>query len=211
MSVERCLEIIEQKFDRDKDFAGLFEELSDLENDTLEEGPPQDYHNPLGSFLERLDELFGEEVFEKDTAAHATSNLRADLEKIRDSRPPSDPLEHLFRDMLRFENGLTSASTVLTTLSHYEELILALRFQFEGSTDPTDERETPQLMRRGLETLEQTGKFLRQQMNIESDARFDEIRDSFGQGAEILREFRRKATFSEPEPEPEPEDDEGWE
>lgn len=208
MSVERCLEIIEQKLDREKDFAGLFEELSELENETLDEGPAQDYHSPLGTFLERLDELFAEEVFEKDVAEHAAANLRADLERIRDSRAPTDPLEHLFRDMLRFENGMTAASTVLTTLSHYEELILALRFQFEGSTDPTDERETPQLMRRGLETLEQTGKFLRQQLNIESDARFDEIRDRFNEGASILREFRRKATFAEPEPE---EDDEDWE
>ncbi len=47
-------------------------------------------------------------------------------------------------------------------------------------------------------------------MNIESDARFDEIRARFTEGANILREFRRKATFAEPEPEPE-EDDEDWE
>ncbi len=206
MSVERCIEIIEQKFDREKDFAGLFEELSELENATLDDDEPQDYHTPLATFLERLDELFAEETFEKDIAAHATANLRADLEKIRDSRPPSDPLEHLFRDMLRFENGLVSASTVLTTLSHYEELILALRFQFEGSTDPTDERDIPQMMRSGLQLLESTGKFLRQQLNIESDARFDEIRANFQRGAETLREFRRKATFVDPEDEEEEED-----
>lgn len=207
MSVERCLEIIEQKLDREQDFAGLFEELSDLENETLEEGDPEDYHDPLGIYLERLDELFSEEVFEKDVAAHATANLRADLEKLRDSRAPTDPLEHLFRDMLRFENGMVTASTVLTTLSHYEELILALRFQFEGSTDPTDERETPQLMRAGLEMLENSGKYLRQQLNIESDARFEEIRGRFEKGAGILRDFRRKATFAEPEVE----EEEDWE
>jgi hypothetical protein len=207
LSLERCLEIIEQKLDRDQDFAGLFEELSDLENQTLEDADPEDYHEPLAAFLERLDELFGEEVFDKDVAAHASANLRADLEKLRDSRPPTDPLQHLFRDMLRFENGMVSASTVLTTLSHYEELILALRFQFEGSTDPTDEREIPQMMRSGLEMLENSGKFLRQQLNIESDARFDEIRGRFEQGSQILREFRRTATFVEPEDD----EEEDWE
>lgn len=40
-------------------------------------------------------------------------------------------------------------------------------------------------------------------MNIESDACFDEIRRQFEKGAEILRDFRRKATFVEPEPEEE--------
>lgn len=195
MSLERCLEIIEQKLDRETDYAGLFEDLADLESQTLDEDEPQDYHTPLGSFLERMEELFAEEVFEQEVAAHVASNLRADLEKLRDSRPPSDPLEHLLRDMLRYENGLVSSSTVLTTLSHYEELILALRFQFEGSTDPTDERELPQMMRAGLSALEGAGKFLRQQMNNESDAHFDEIRERFARGADILREFRRQATF----------------
>ncbi len=200
MSVERCLEIIEQKLDREGDFPGLFEELSELETVTLEEDDPEDYHDPLGAFLERLDELLAEESFDKDVAMHSAVNLRADLERIRDSRPPTDPLQHLFRDMLRFENGMVTASTVLTTLSHYEELILALRFQFEGSTDPTDVRETPQMMRRGLSTLEEAGKYLRRQLNIESDARFDEIRSQFEEGAEVLREFRRRATFADPEP-----------
>lgn len=200
MSVERCLEIIEQRLDREKDFGALFEELSELESETLEYDEPEGYHTPLGAFLERLDELLAEEVFDNDIALHVAVNLRTELEKIRDSRPPTDPLEHLLRDMLRFENGTASASTVLTTLSHYEELLLALRFQFEGSTDPTDERETPQLMRRGLHTLEEAGKYLRRQLNIESDARFDEIRSEFETGAGILREFRRKATFIEDEP-----------
>lgn len=205
MSVERCLEIIEQKLDREKDFGALFEELSELETETLEYDDPHDYHAPLGAFLERLDELLADEVFDNDVALHVAVNLREQLETIRDSRPPADPLEHLFRDMLRFENGTVTASTVLTTLSHYEELILALRFQFEGSTDPTDERDTPVLMRRGLQTLEEAGKYLRRQLNIESDARFDEIREQFESGAAILREFRRKASFVE-----EPEDDEEW-
>jgi hypothetical protein len=209
LSLERCLEIIEQKLDREQDYPGLFEDLADLENQTLEEDEAQDYHTPLGAFLERMEELFAEEVFEKEIAAHVVSNLRADLEKIRDSRPPSDPLEHLFRDMLRYENGLVTSSIVLTTLSHYEELVLALRFQFEGSTDPTDEREVPQMMRAGLSILEETGKYLRQQLNNESDAHFDQIRERFTEGANILREFRRRATFVEPEPEYD--EDEAWE
>jgi hypothetical protein len=207
--VERCLEIVEQKLDREKDFAGLFEELSDFENQTLDEDEPKDYHQPLAAFLERLDELFGEEVFEKDVAIHAAANLRAELEKIRDRKAPTDPLEHLFRDMVRFENGTLTSSQVLTTLSRYEELVLALRHQFEGATDPTDEREIPQMMRKGLETLENAGKFLRRQLGNDTDARFDEIRVHFEKGAETLREFRRLASFV-PEPEEEDEEEEQW-
>ncbi len=196
MSLERSLEIVEQRLDREGDYTALFEELSELEEITLEEDDPQDYHKPLGAFLERLDELFADENFDKDVAAHAASNLRMELERIRDSRPVSDPLEQLFRDMLRFENGTTTSGNVLSTLSRYEELILALRHQFEGSTDPTDERETPRLMRSGLILLEEAGKFLRRQLNNDTDARFDEIRSQFEEGAEILREFRRKANFT---------------
>lgn len=199
MSLERCLEILQRKLDWEKDYAGLFEELSELENETLETQEPEDYHEPLATFLERLDELFADEVFDQDIAAHAASNLRADLEEIRDSRPPEDPLEHLFHDMLRFENGTVTSSTVLTTLSHYEELILALRFQFEGATDPMDEREIPQMMRAGLGQLESAGRLLRQQLQSDSDARFDEIRTQFQTGAAVLKEFRRRATFIEPE------------
>lgn len=207
MSLERCLEIIEQKLDREKDFAGLFEELTELENETLEDEDPQDYHEPLATFLERLDELFAEEAFEKDVAAHVASNLRADLEKIRDARTPTDPLEHLFRDMVRFENGMLTSSQVLTTLSQYEGLVLALRHQFEGATDPTDERDIPQMMRKGLKTLEEAGKFLRRQLNNDTDARFDQIRAQFEEGAQALRDFRRRATFEE---DPVEDEDEEW-
>ena len=209
MSVEVCLEILEQRLDREGDFGALFEELIELEEQTLEDGDPEDYHGPLGAFLERLDELFAEENFDKDIAIHAASNFRMELERIRDNRPVSDPLQQLFRDMLKFQNGTATASTVLGTLSQYEELVLALRHQFEGSTDPTDERETPRLMRAGLEMLEGAGKFLRQQLNYDSDARFDEIIAQFEKGAEVLREFRRKASFVEPEYDDD--DDEEWE
>ncbi len=206
MSVELCLEILEQRLDREGDYPALFEDLVELEEQTLEEDDPQDYHEPLGAFLERLDELFAEESFDKDIAVHAASNFRMALERIRDSRPVSDPLQQLFRDMLKFQNGTTTASNVLATLSRYEELVLALRHQFEGSTDPTDERETPKLMRAGLEMLEGAGRYLRQQLNYDSDARFDEIIAQFERGAEILREFRRKASFLAPEVD----EDEEW-
>lgn len=199
MSVELCLEVLEQRLDREGDYGALFEELIELEEQTLEEGDPQDYHEPLGQFLERLDELFAEESFDKDIAIHAASNFRMALERIRDNRPVADPMQQLFRDMLKFQNGTTSASNVLSTLSRYEELILALRHQFEESTDPTDERETPRLMRAGLEMLEGAGRFLRQQLNYDSDARFDEIIAQFEKGSEILHEFRRRATFAPPE------------
>ncbi len=207
MSLDRCLEIIEQRFDRERNFLAVFEDLSELENLTLEEGDPEEYHAPLAVFLERLEELYSEEPFAGDVAAHALSNLRADLERLRDRRAPTDPLEHLFMDMIRFENGLISAGQALTTLSRYEELILALRFQFEGATDPSDERETPQMMRNGLRQLESAGVFLRQQLNHDSDAKFEEIRGQFQTGTEILREFRRQATFESP---PQP-DEEDWE
>jgi hypothetical protein len=105
--------------------------------------------------------------------------------------------------MLRFENGMLTANQVLATLSQYEGLVLALRHQFEASTDPTDERDVPQMMREGLLTLEEGGKFLRRQLNNNTDARFDEIRAKFEQGAQTLRDFRRRAVFEE-----EPEDDE---
>ena len=192
MSVEVCLEILEQRLDREGDFGALFEELIELEEQTLEDGDPEDYHGPLGAFLERLDELFAEENFDKDIAIHAASNFRMELERIRDNRPVSDPLQQLFRDMLKFQNGTATASTVLGTLSQYEELVLALRHQFEGSTDPTDERETPRLMRAGLEMLEGAGKFLRQQLNYDSDARFDEIIAQFEKGAEVLPGWRQR-------------------
>lgn len=207
MSLDRCLEILEQRYDRDRNFLALFEELSELENVTLDEGEPEDYHAPLAAFLERFEDLYSEEAFAEDIAAHTVSNLRGDLERLRDRRAPTDPLEHLFKDMFRFENGLISAGQALTTLSRYEELILALRFQFEGSTDPSDERETPQMMRNGLRQLENAGIDLRQQLNNGSDAKFDEIRHRFQSGTDILREFRRKANFEKP-----PEhDEEEWE
>lgn len=195
MSLERCLGLIDQRFDQEQDAETLFEELAELEAETLEEGSPEPYHEPLGSFLERVDELFSEEELNEGLLIAAIANLRADLEKIRSAQVPEDPLEHLFLDMMRYECGTVPSSTTLTTLSRYETLVLALRDQFEQSTDPTDQREVVVMMRQGLDMLEKAAKQLRQDLENELDYAFDEIREKFNEGTNILMEFRRKANF----------------
>lgn len=195
MSIERALEILTQKHDHDKDYPGLFEELAALETETLDQGEPEPYHQPLSIFLGRMEELLDEEDFDKDIAVHAAFNLRVELERIRDNHSPSDPLEHVFQDMAKFESGTAASSQVLITLSRYEVLVLALRHQFESSTDPTDERAIPMLMRQGLQQLESASNWLRQQLNSDTDTSFEAIRREFLQGAERLREFRRRAAF----------------
>lgn len=205
MSAERALEIIQRNYSNDQDYSSLFEELADLEAETLEDELPQDYHQPLGAFLERMESLLEEEGFDTEIAGNATFSLRFELEKLIESRAPTDPLEHLFHDMMRYESGTATSGQVLTTLSRYEELLLALRHQFESSTDPTDTRELPAIMRRGLTQLEETGKLLRTELGNDTDANFEEVRQKFQQGANLLREFRRRASFVAPEP---PEEDE---
>lgn len=195
MSLDRCLELIEQRYDREQDAQSLFEDLAQLEEDTLDDGEPEKYHEPLGNFLERVDELYQEEELNEALLNAAIANLRADLEKLKSSRVPDDPLEHLFLDMLRYEAGTVPSGTTLSTLSRYESLVLALRDQFEHGTDPTDEREIAIMMRQGLELLESAGKRLRLDLENGLDHDFDEIRAQFEEGTRILMEFRRQATF----------------
>jgi hypothetical protein len=195
VSVDRCLELIEQRFDREQDAEALFEELAELEAETLDEKKPEKYHTPLGSFLERVDELFAEDELNENLLVAAIANLRTDLERIKASQVPEDPLEHLFLDMMRYECGSVPSSTTLTTLGRYETLLLALRDQFEHSTDPTDDSEVATMMREGLETLEDAGKRLRLDLDNEIDSNFDELREQFNHGTNILMDFRRKAVF----------------
>ena len=195
MSLERCLALIEQRFDQEQDAESLFEELAELEAETLEAGSPEPYHEPLNGFLERVDELFAESELNEGLLIAAIANLRSDLEKIKASQVPEDPLEHLFLDMMRYECGTVPSSTTLITLSRYETLVLALRDQFEQSTDPTDEREVVLMMRQGLEMLEKAARQLREDLENELDYAFDEIREKFNEGTNILMEFRRKANF----------------
>lgn len=195
MSIERCLTAIRDKFDQERDYEALFDELSEIEEESLEEGETQDYHGALNSFLERFDELLSEEEFVKGSAEHAVVNLRADLERIRANRPSDDPLDDVFKDMLRFEAGTASASQVMTTLSRYEALIWALRYQFEECTDPTDTSRIAEMMREGLSMVEQAGEKLRLQVGNGNDFLFDEIRDEFRHGTNVLRNFKEQANF----------------
>lgn len=195
MSLDRCLELIDERFDQDQDAEGLFEALAELETETLEEGEPQKYHEPLGRFLERMDEIFGEEELNENSVLAIIANLRQELESIKATQVPEDPLEHLFFDMMRYECGTIPSSTALATLSRYETLVLALRDQFEQTTDPTDEREICEMMRHGLGILEDASKRLRQDLNNELDYAFDEIREQFNEGTDILVRFRREANF----------------
>ena len=195
MSLDRCLELIDERFDQEQDAEGLFEALAELETETLEEGDPQKYHEPLGRFLERMDELFGEEELNENSVLATVANLRQELENIKATQVPEDPLEHLFFDMMRYECGTIPSSTALATLSRYETLVLALRDQFEQTTDPTDEREICEMMRQGLGILEDASKRLRQDLNNELDYAFDEIREQFNEGTDILVRFRREANF----------------
>ncbi len=207
MSLELCLDAISRKFDQDRDFEGLFDELSEIEEISLEEDGEQDYHPTLSSFLERLDELLADEEFQARTAEHAVSNLRTDLERIRDDRPSDDPLDDVFKDMTRFEAGTVSASQVMTTLSRYESLIWALRFQFEECTDPMDTSDIAEMMRQGLAMVEAAGAKLRLQLDNGNDFLFDEIRQDFLEGTNVLRNFRMQANFVAPEEESEDEEE----
>jgi hypothetical protein len=51
------------------------------------------------------------------------------------------------------------------------------------------------MMRRGLDTLEAAGRRLRLDLENELDYAFDEIREQFNEGTNILVEFRKKAIF----------------
>lgn len=195
MSLERCLELISQKYDVENDPEALVEELADLSLQEESTERNEDYLGPLNAFLERIDELFSEEDYDEGVLRHSVANLRSQLEAVQDKRTPEDPLEHLFLEMTRYEAGRVQASKVLTTLSHYESLMLALRHQFEECTDPLSSAEIVEMMRRGLGTIETAGKRLREELNNDSDMFFDEIREQFDQGVEILREFRRNAVF----------------
>ena len=57
MSIDRCLEIIEVRFDREQDAETLVEELAELESESLAEGDREKYHEPLSSFLGRAGQL----------------------------------------------------------------------------------------------------------------------------------------------------------
>lgn len=195
MSLERCLELIELRYDRGNDADTLIEELALLEAETLENEETESYHEPLASFLHRADELFSEDELNESLLMAAIANLRQDLEKIKRSEVPHDPLEHLFLDMMRYESGTIPAGTALSTLSRYETLVLALRDHFEHSTDPTDESEIANMMRTGLNILETAGSKLRSDLENESDHAFDTLRDEFSAGTRILREFRNRARF----------------
>ncbi len=195
MSLEQCLELIEIHFDREQNIELLLDELADLEAEAQDQSPRPDFHGALVSFLERVDDLYSDEEVLPELIHSAIGNLRLELEKIRDNRSPTDPLEHLFKDMTRFESGALPGARLRTTLSRYEELVLALRHQFESTTPPTDESQFAQMMRRGLSILEDSGKRLRTQIDHDTDAHFDSIREQFLSGTKILREFRRKANF----------------
>ena len=199
MSIDRCLKLIGERFDRDRDAEGLFEELAELETVTLEQGSPEPYHEPLGGFLERVDELFSEEELDESLLISAIANLRQDLETLKAKQVPEDPLEHLFLDMTRYECGTVPSATTLATLGRYETLLLALRDHFEHSTDPTDESNIANLMREALDLLEAAGKRLRQDLENEMDYAFDEIREQFNEGTEVLMKFRREASFANKE------------
>ena len=194
MSLERCLDLITQKFDKENDPEALVEELADLSlEETLDQS--EDYLRPLNTFLERMEDLFSQEVLDEAILRHSVAHLRSELEAVLDKRTPDDPLEHLFQDMTRYEAGRTQATAVLNTLSHYESLMLALRHQFEECTDPKSSAEIVEMMRRGLGKVEEAGRRLREQLNNDSDLFFEDIRQEFHEGVEILREFRRNAVF----------------
>jgi AcrR family transcriptional regulator len=195
MSLNRCLAVIEQRFDQQQDAEALVEELAELEGDVSDEDYSEPYYEHLTSFLTRADELLSEEELNESLLVAAISNLRTDLEKIKASQVPDDPLEHLFLDMLRYQAGTVPAGTTLTTLSRYESLLLALRDRFERSTDPTDDSEVATMMRTGLDILEAAGKRLRMDLGNGLDYAFDEIKDEFNRGTDILMEFRMKAKF----------------
>lgn len=195
MSIDRCLEIIEERFDREQDAETLVEELAELESESLAEGEREKYHEPLGSFLGRADELLSEEELNESLLVAAIANFRTDLENLKASQVPDDPLEHLFLDMIRYQAGTVPASTTLSTLSRYESLLLALRDRFEHSTDPTDDSEVATMMRTGLDILEAAGKRLRLDLQNGLDYAFDEIKEEFSRGTDILMEFRKKAVF----------------
>jgi DNA repair exonuclease SbcCD ATPase subunit len=195
MSINRCLEVIEQRFDQQQDAESLVEELAELESEVAEEDSSESYYQHLTSFLIRADELLSEEELNESLLVAAISNLRGDLEKIKATQVPDDPLEHLFLDMVRYQAGTVPAGTTLTTLSRYETLLLALRDRFERSTDPTDDSEVATMMRTGLDILEAAGKRLRQDLGNGLDHAFEEIKDEFNRGTDILMEFRKKAKF----------------
>ena len=199
MSLARCLELIERCFDRDQDIASLFDELAELESETLEQGPPEKYHEPVAAFLERTEELFSEDEPEDALFKAAVSSLRSDLELLKSRQVPEDPLEHLFFDLNRYELGSIPASTALSTLSRYEALLLGLREHFEKTTDPSDQREIVGLMRAGLERLEKVGRRLRTDLGNGLDHAFDEIRAEYKLGTQTLKDFQQKATFADPD------------
>ena len=195
MSINRCLEVIEQQFDQHQDAEALVEELAELEGEVAEEDYSEVYYRHLTSFLTRADELLSEEELNESLLVAAISNLRGDLEKLKANQVPEDPLEHLYLDMVRYQAGTVPAGTTLTTLSRYESLLLALRDRFERSTDPTDDSEVATMMRTGLDILEAAGKRLRLDLDNGLYYAFDEIRAEFDRGTEILMEFRKKAKF----------------
>lgn len=195
MSLDMCLELIERRFDQEQDPETLVEELAELEATTLQESGRDKYHIPLASFLRRADELLSEEELDESLLVAAVANLRSDLENLKASQVPDDPLEHLFLDMVRYQAGTVPAGTTLSTLSRYESLLLALRDQFEHNTDPTDDSEVATMMREGLDILEAAGKRLRQDLNNGLDYAFDEIKEEFNRGTDILMDFRKKAVF----------------
>ncbi len=195
MSLEVCLSFIEQHFDREQNIDLLVDELAEHEALLHEEGALPDYHPVLAAFLNRVEELYADEELGQELLPSAVRNLRLELEAVRNRRSPADPLEHLFRDMTRFESGTIPASTLRTTLSRYEELVLALRHQFEASTPLSDESPLAVAMRSGLDQLERAGRHLRNQIDHDTDALFDSIRAEFEQGTVTLKDFRRKANF----------------
>ena len=195
MSLERCLELIEQRHDREQDSETLIEELADLESAAVDAESTDKYLSVLNDFLIRADELLSEEEVKDNLLSAAISNLRSDLEGLKRGRAPTDPLEHLFLDMTRFESGTIPASTALSTLSRYETLLLALRDQFEHSTDPTDERKMASMMRKALDSLESAGKRLRQDLENGLDYAFDELKEEFREGTRLLMKFRGEAKF----------------
>ena len=86
MSIDRCLEIIEVRFDREQDAETLVEELAELESESLAEGDREKYHEPLSSFLGRADELLSEEELNESLLVAAIANFRTDLENLKASQ-----------------------------------------------------------------------------------------------------------------------------
>ena len=108
-----------------------------------------------------------------------------------------DPVADVIESVERLEAGVGSAAKVLSTLKHYETLVVSLERMMirAGGGDVDDDS----LICRGLRTIQDALFRLKSDLRNERMGQLSELKQRLLEGTELLIEFRETTTFVDEE------------